>query len=281
MIDRPTVYDIRLYSPLVLATDLDGTFAGGSESDRIELQTLLTTRSDTTLIYVTGRSLPAVRALVEERGLPHPDLLIADVGTTVVSGVDFTPVTELEAELELNWPGGDLVRERLSGLDGLVEQDVCSPRRVSYTMDGVQALAAESLSPQELAALGGGGIEGGIEEFVPEVESRLEGLDIDLLPSAGIYLDVLPRGVNKGTTVGRALEWLGREGGETLVAGDSLNDLALFDLGIRGVAVGNSETALLERLGERDWIYRAERVGAGGILEALAHFGWLSHATAE
>src|SRR5690625_7914512 len=114
-----------LFSPLVLATGLDGTFAGGAESGRIELQTLLATRSDTILIYVTGRSLPAVLDLVEEKALPSPELLIADVGTSVVSGDSFTPVTELVAGLESIWSGRDLVRERPCALVGVVKHDVC------------------------------------------------------------------------------------------------------------------------------------------------------------
>ena len=60
-----------------------------------------------------------------------------------------------------------------------------------------------------------------------------------------------------------------------VVAGDTLNDLALFETGLRGVVVGNCEAALRERVGDREHLYFAAGEGAAGILEGLRHFGWL------
>ncbi|MFW6079839.1 MAG: HAD family hydrolase, partial [Gemmatimonadota bacterium] len=90
---------------LVLATDLDGTFAGGTAEERRRLQRRLAEDAGAVLLYVTGRSVPATRELIAERELPAPALLIADVGTTVVAGGDFEPIAELESFLERHWPG--------------------------------------------------------------------------------------------------------------------------------------------------------------------------------
>jgi sucrose-6F-phosphate phosphohydrolase len=249
--------DLMQYAPattpgtgLVLATDLDGTFAGGTPAERRALQAALRAAPDALLLYVTGRSAAATRELMDEADLPHPDVLVCDVGTSVLAGPDLVPVAAVEAALDSLWPGAEAVRDRLEGLAGIEEQEIRAPRRVSYWLR-----------------------EGAMDEVLAEMAERLEGLPVELVGSAGVYLDVLPAGVNKGTTLRRVLRWLGRPEAEVVVAGDSLNDLALFETGLRGVVVGNCEPALRERLGERAHLYHATGHGAAGILEGLHHFG--------
>lgn len=234
---------------LVLATDLDGTFAGGTADDRRRLQSELREERGAVLLYVTGRSVGATRELMAEAPLPHPDVLIADVGTTVVQGEDFAPVEDLREFLERRWPGADVIRERLEGTAGIRPQDLRPPRRVSYWLEGAA-----------------------MDEALERVRERVEGLDVDLVGSAGQYVDVLPGGVNKGTTLLRVLEWLERPRERAIVAGDTLNDLALFETGLRGVIVGNAEPELKRRAGHHGHVYVAEGEGAAGILEGLAHF---------
>lgn len=279
---------------MILATDLDGTFAGGTSADRSSLQAILATRPDTLLIYVTGRSLAATRSIISEASLPDPDILIADVGTTVLAGRPLTPVPEVEAQIAAAWPGGAVIRDRLADLYSIVEQEVRSPRRVSYTIPSAVELAAASLSPVELRGRpGGAGSENEqttsstsrdprddeLSAAMEAARARLAGLSVDLIGSAGIYLDVLPRGINKGTTLRRVLGWLGREEESVLTAGDSLNDLALLEAGFPGVAVGNSEEGLLRRAADNANVHVAGGHGAAGIIEALEHFGWLDQAS--
>lgn len=244
--------DTVLRSGLILATDLDGTFAGGAEAERAELQAALRAMPGATLLYVTGRTVAATRELMAEAGLPTPDLLIADVGTTVVRGEDLSPVREIETELERTWPGAATVRERLREVEGIEEQAVRVPRRVSYWLRS-----------------------GEMDEVIERMAGRLAGLTLDLVGSAGVYIDVLPDGVNKGTTLRRVLEWLGRDHGDVVVAGDSLNDLALLEAGFAGVVVGNCEPGLRERVCELEHLHMAAGEGAAGILEGLRRFGWL------
>ncbi len=245
-------------SSLILATDLDGTFAGGTREQRAQLQAALRGLPDAVLIYVTGRSVEATQEIIATAGLPHPDMLIADVGTSVRRGEAFEPVQELEAELDAVWPGANLVRDRMMKVAGLEEQAVRPPRRVSYWIR-----------------------EGTMSEAIDRAGAALNGLEVDLVASADVYLDVLPRGVNKGTTLQRVLRWLDREEADVVVAGDTLNDLALFETGMAGVVVGNCEAALRERVHGREHLYFASGEGAAGILEALLHFGWLPGGDAD
>jgi hydroxymethylpyrimidine pyrophosphatase-like HAD family hydrolase len=97
----------------------------------------------------------------------------------------------------------------------------------------------------------------------------VEALGFDGLLSDDKYFDVLPRGVNKGSTLLRVLRDHGIAPDSVLVAGDTLNDLSMLTLGLPSVAVGNSEKALMAVLPELPHIYRAEQHGAAGIMEAL------------
>jgi hydroxymethylpyrimidine pyrophosphatase-like HAD family hydrolase len=58
----------------------------------------------------------------------------------------------------------------------------------------------------------------------------------------------------------------------TLVAGDTLNDLSLFQTGLAGVAVANREPLLSQAIAGLAHVHRSELEGAGGVLEALRRF---------
>lgn len=232
----------------VLATDLDGTFLGGSDAQRQALYDDLLSRTDGILIFVTGRDLGFVRELIATPGMPRPDWIVGDVGTTVVDGRDFRPVTAIEAAIAERWnDAGERVRALLADEPGLRLQPTPFRHRVSYDYD-----------PAWLC---------------PGVAGRVEAAGFDCLLSADRFLDVLPRGVAKGPTLLRLIDWLGLPADRVLVAGDTLNDLSLFQTRLKGVAVGNSEPKLMDAVANFDWVHRSALPGAAGIADALRHFG--------
>ena len=233
---------------LILATDLDGTFLGGSEAQRRRLYREISSRPDALLVFVTGRDLDFIRALIAEPGMPRPHYIIGDVGTTVVDGSDFAPVSPVQDEIARRWNGaGRRVIDMLADEPGLRLQPTPFRYRVSYYYE-----------PRTLR---------------PETVARIEAAGFDCLLSAETFLDVLPRGVAKGPTLLRLLETLGLPADRVLVAGDTLNDLSLFATGLKGVAVGNSEPKLIDAIAGYDWVFRSAQPGAAGISEALGHFG--------
>lgn len=247
---------MRPARPLVLCTDLDGTFLGGSDEERAALYDFIERhRDDLRLVFVTGRDLPFVRTLWEERGLPRPDDIIGDVGTTVVSGATLKPHPALHAWIDSRWQDANArIHAKLKDEPGLELQPVPTERRVSYYYD-----------PDKLR---------------PDLRSELEAEGFDVILSANVYFDVMPRGVSKGPTLRRFVELEGIAPEQVLAAGDTLNDLTLLSAGFRSVAVGGSEPALLEALPSAEHIFRAEAEGCGGIAEALHHFGFVSSASA-
>ncbi|KZD12675.1 HAD-IIB family hydrolase [Oceanibaculum pacificum] len=232
---------------LILATDLDGTFLGGSDAQRRELYNHLSARGDALLIFVSGRDIDFIRELVRTPGMPHPDYVIGDVGTTVVQGRDFVPMPEVQAEISERWgDAGDRVKALLADEPGIKLQPTPFERRVSYYYDPA-VLRRETLE-------------------------KIEQAGFDWLLSAETFLDVLPKGIAKGPTLLRLVEALKLPADRVLVAGDTLNDLSLFETRLKGVAVGNSEPKLVQAIDGFDWVYRSPHPGAAGIADAIRHF---------
>ncbi|UYQ95756.1 HAD family hydrolase [Chitinophaga horti] len=231
---------------MLLATDLDGTFLGGSTVARQQLYMLLRKRRDIQLVYVTGRGLSSVEPLIAEEGIPTPAYIIGDVGATIVNGWTLQPVMPLQAPIAAVWPGCDVVRNQLRGIPGLLYQDVPQERRCSFYLKEASLL--------------------------PTIREQLAGLNCDVIYSAGKYLDVLPAGVNKGTSLMALVDLLDVDPVTVLVAGDSLNDLAMYHCGYKGVVVGNCEQALAVATHALPDVICAQADGAGAILEAMGHF---------
>lgn len=262
----------------VLASDLDGTLADGSEKARRALVEWIEARDDARLVYVTGRTPGSARELMERASLPAPDVLIADVGTTVLEGPSFEPISAIQAEIERDWPGAHAVRERLAPMTPLRLQEIDASRRVSWWIEPVRQRRAAGHDPFAARAPDDASMLADAVRIAAEIGAeaaeRLTPLAVDVLVSANVFLDVLPRGVNKGSTLLRVLEWLDADPASCVVAGDSLNDLALFATGLRGIVVGNCEPALAEMVKGMVRVYRAQESGAGGVLEGLRHHGW-------
>lgn len=232
---------------LVLATDLDGTFLGGSEEQRHALYNHLSCRDDVQVIFVTGRDIGFIAELIRTPGMPRPRFIIGDVGTSIYDGETLEPMAELEAEIAARWQDANgRVMAMLDGEPGLWLQPTPFRHRVSYDCD-----------PARLS---------------PETVTKVEAAGFDCLVSAGRFFDVLPAGIAKGPTLIRLVEALGLDGDSVLVAGDTMNDLSLFKTGFKGVAVGNSEPLLVAALDGVASVYHSPLPGAAGILDAMHHY---------
>ena len=98
---------------------------------------------------------------------------------------------------------------------------------------------------------------------------ELQDAGYDVLLSAGRFLDVLPRGVQKGPTLLRTVDALGLPRERVLVAGDTLNDLSLFQTGLHGVVVANREPLLAAAVKDFPKVLHSTKEGAAGVLDAL------------
>ena len=108
----------------VLATDLDGTFLGGSDEARKKFYSWIEgQRARVGLIFVTGRDPGHIRDLTRRRGVPRPDFVVGDVGTTIAAVDDdhfIVPIPELEDEVATAWnDAGTRVQAALRSVRGL------------------------------------------------------------------------------------------------------------------------------------------------------------------
>ncbi len=180
--------------------------------------------------------------------MPDPDIIIADVGATVVFREGLAPVQPIQQRIESRWVGFDVVINALKDVPGLTPQLVPQERRCSFYLDD--------------------------PSLVPEIESIVSELGCDVLLSADRYLDVLPSGVSKGETLQQLIRYLGIHDQDVLVAGDTLNDYSLFVQSFRGVVVGHSEAGLKRATANLPNVMQATKPGAGGILEAIRAFDY-------
>jgi len=246
---------LSLHRPFVLATDLDGTFLGGPEAARRRLYDFIRVhRERVRLMFVTGRDLPFITDLVERGEVPKPDTIIGDVGTTVVDGHTLKPHQEVHDWIEERWQSAnERIKALLHDEPGLTLQPVSPPRRVSYFFE-----------PNKLR---------------PSTIRKVEDAGYDVLLSAATYFDVMPRGVSKGPTLKRVVKNLGIDADDVVVAGDTLNDLSLFQTRYAGVVVGGAEPALTSHTQHMPHVVHAKHLGAGGITQALCQMGFISESS--
>jgi hypothetical protein len=201
---------------------------------------------DITLVFVTGRGLEAVLPILSDPTIPVPHYVIADVGATVVDGRTRQAVQPLQSD----------------------DRRRCGRASCAVT---------EALSGFESAAAAGSAAAAALFLFLrrrrgdrrhPRRCQRRIGL------RRAVFGRPLPRHPAARREQGQhaAPSWcmlLGIDPEQVLVAGDTLNDLSMFEQGFRGVCVGESEPALLAATADRSRILHASRVGCGGIIDAL------------
>lgn len=232
---------------LVLATDLDGTFLeGDSRVKNFFYQELLRLKEYVALIYTTGRSAETVEQFCKRGYLPHPDFVIADHGTHIVEGATFNLVKELQEPIIRKWDNGNhYLRTLLKNDRGIQLQPIDPPYRVAYYYE------PHILDKQTL--------------------DKITTAGYDVILSCDMYLDIVPQGVNKGTTLLNLLNHLGLQNESVITCGDSLNDLSLFETGLKSIAVGNSEPKLIEAIKSLENVYLSSFPGLYGIIDGM-HF---------
>ena len=245
--------------PFLFVTDLDNTLVGDDAAlEKLNSQ-LNQHRQEygTKIVYATGRSLYLYRQLTTEKQLLHPDALLASVGTEIYFNPDEDNCDTQWAQLLTSGWNREQVVAAGSHFADLVLQPASeqNPFKVSYY-----------ISPQ--AAV----------EVIPRFKSSLadKGLNVKLIYSAGKDLDVLPNKGDKGLAVQFLRQQWRVDAQQTVVCGDSGNDIALFIRQERGIIVGNAKPELRQWYQENKTHYRylAKAGYAGGIFEGLKYFNF-------
>jgi sucrose-6-phosphatase len=247
-----------LLTPLsLLVTDLDHTLVGDDRS--LEQLNLLLARYrqtyGTKIVYATGRSKTSYQELAIAKSLLTPDALIVSVGTEIYIETATHAEPAWVDHLSINWYRDRIVAiaSRFADLEPQPPAEQ-RPFKVSYYLS---ASVAAAVVPQ-------------LQELLSQQD-----LDAEIIYSGSRDLDILPRGGDKGKAVQFLRQRWQIDPLETVVCGDSGNDISLFKYGEeRGIIVGNaqSELRLWYELHPVNYHYLAVADCAGGILEGLRYF---------
>lgn len=256
--------------PLLLCTDLDRTvIPNGAQAEAPDARARLATLAaepDVTLVYMTGRDPGRVAEAIEGWGLPVPDWVLADVGTTILQcgAGEWSRLEAWDAAIGRDWAGCPAARIA-AALDDvpalrLQASDRQARFKVSFTVDLARpVLALDAEVAGRLSDLG--------------VRSRRV-WSVDELAAVRL-LDVLPERASKRHAVEYLQRHLGLGLEDTVVAGDSGNDLGILTSGMPAVLVGNARNEIkaeAESAAVRpEQLYIAASSYAAGVLEGVAH----------
>jgi len=266
---------------ILICTDLDRTLLpNGRQPESSGARATfarLVARPEVTLAYVSGRHRALVEDAIREYGLPSPDWVIGDVGTTIyqVHAEEWRHWTEWEQDIATDWRGltADDLRPLFADLPSLRLQEEAKQNRykLSYYLPllaDIDALQREMLRRLETQQLAAGLI-----------------YSVDEATSTGL-LDVLPAHATKLHAVEFLMQQQGFDYANTVFAGDSGNDLPVLASMIQSVLVANADIDVVEQAktqarkqGTMAAFYLAQGGFLGmngnysaGIVEGVAHY---------
>jgi len=283
--------DVAMIERILICTDLDRTLlpngnAPESPSAR-PLFAALAARPEVLVAYVSGRDKTLVQQAIADFGLPLPDYVVGDVGSSVyrLDGSSWQIFEAWENRIAVDWCGHDHASLHLlfADLPRLTLQEPGKQNRfkLSYYLN-LDRDAAELLEIMQ-ARIADCGVKAEVIYSLDEAEQV-------------VLLDVLPSSATKYHAVEFLMEQLGIDPGQTVFAGDSGNDLPVLISRVQSVLVANAADAvktqaqeLARQNGTEAALYLAQGgfMGlngnyAAGILEGVAHFlphtqTWMQH----
>lgn len=253
LVSAPRARRIPEFDRLIV-TDLDNTLTG-DQAGLEEFKELLQSNDHVGFAIATGRRLDSAMRLIEELGLPRPDVIDSDAGTQLHYGDMLTPDRSWQNQIGYAWKP-DEVWQTLSGLPGFFPQPEShqSEYKISFEIDA-------SVAPK-----------------LPEIKKilRKSGLRAKVLLSLGMYLDVIPVRGGSDMTI-RHLMWKwGFFSENVLVVGDSGNDAGMLLGRTLGVVVANYSPEL-DRLKNHPRVYFASQPHARGIIEGVKYYNFLDN----
>lgn len=224
-------------NPLLLCTDLDRTLIpNGNQTESPGARIIFSrfvSREEVRLVYVSGRHLALIEQAIEEYQLPLPDVIIADVGSTIY---------RFERGAWQQWRMWDeAIAEAWKGMSA---EALHSLLAAEFTM--LQLQEREKQNTHKLSYYLP--IDGGHQAVIADIEVRLSerGIranliwSVDEIQHIGL-LDILPAGANKLHAITFLMQQDGYDDKHVVFAGDSGNDLDVLLSPVQSILVANAD----------------------------------------
>ena len=241
------------YRDRALFTDIDQTLLGDEATLRDFCETIRKARKRVAFGIVSGRRTESALAVLRKHGVPRPDVLISGLGTRIHYGADLSEDSHWADHIDNDWNRAR-IRRVLADQPGLKLQDREKQSRfkLSFYYDPEQALSAE-----EITAL-----------------LHKNELNANVIVSFGQFLDIVPARASKGQALRYVALRLDIPFENILVAGGSGADEDMIRGNAMAVVVGNRHEEELSELVDLERVYFSKRTHAGGLLDAIEHYGF-------
>ncbi|PRY64438.1 sucrose-phosphate synthase [Vreelandella songnenensis] len=236
----------------LLICDIDNTLTGSPDGIRAFTQWY---EAQPTLGFgvATGRSFHSALSILEQAGIPYPQVIISSVGSEIyyrnTNGVTYQQDTAWSARIDRRWQK-EAVEQAVRDMPELTPQGPLEQRRhkLSYFSDGDPSLMAR-------------------------IQAHLKkcGLAATVIQSHERYVDILPVEASKGQAVEYVRQRLEIDRQSLYAAGDSGNDLDMLRSVPCSIAVANHCDGLLDGP-DMAHVYSARARHAQGIIEGVQHF---------
>lgn len=232
-------------------TDIDQNLMSDEDSLREFSELIRANRKRMIFGVATGRRLESALRILSRHGIPQPDVLISSLGTEI----HYAPGLERDESWHRHV---DHVWHRVE------------VHRLLQDLPGVELQPAREQNVFKLSYY----IDPEVAPRIEEIRALLhrEEQTVNVFLSFGQYLDVVPARASKGF----ALRWFADQREvpleHVLAAGGSGADEDMMRGNTLAVVVANRHHEELSGLRNLNQIYFAQRPGAGGILEAVAHY---------
>jgi sucrose-phosphate synthase len=237
----------------IVVTDVDDTLTGDREAVKALFGRLAEADVRVGFGIATGRRLDAALEVMDELGVPIPDVLITGSGTQLHYGDQLIRDRSWERQIHHRWDRARVV-EALRNVEGLRpdEEEVQTSHRLRYVREADRG--------PSLAAI--------------RKHLRTSGLRVTAILDHGRHVDVIPIRASPGLAIRfLSFKW-DLPPDHLLVCGDSGNDADMLAGETLGVVVGN-HTQELDFLRGRERVHYARRSHAWGILEGIDWYDFL------
>ena len=240
----------------LIVTDIDNTLLGDDDALEEFILLLNCNRNKTGFAVATGRSIDSTVEVLNEHAVPKPDVIISSVGSEIFYNDNGKLIYSKGWDNHIShlWKR-ETAAEILKELEFLDYQEKEAQRKfkISYI------------------------IHGGEESLQNVKETLMKNkLKVNLIFSHNNLLDILPYRASKGKAIRYLSFGWDIPYKNILIAGDSGNDIEMLKGEMLGIVVANYCKEFEPLKGSKN-IYFAGRSYAGGIIDGISHYDFLSN----